>query len=72
MEKKVGKMELEIFIRDIDGESKLYKVTNKVGDTYYVIKELDEGEYLEIFSTPASAGEPEKMIGYYKTTKEKL
>ena len=69
MEKKVGKMELEIFIRDIDGESKLYKVTNKVGDIYYVIKELDKGEYLEIFCTPVSPGEPEKMIDYYKAAK---
>lgn len=62
-------MTKEIFIKDIDEESKLYKITNKAGDTYYVIKELDEGEYLKLFSTLAKAGEPEKMINYYKNIK---
>lgn len=62
-------MEKEVFIKDIDKESKLYKVTNKAGDTYYVIKEFYLGEYREIFSTLAGPGEPEKMIDYYLTMK---
>lgn len=63
-------MEKEIFIKDIDEESKLYKIINKAGDIYYVIKELEEGEYLKLFSTLAQAGESEKMINYYKNIKK--
>lgn len=33
----------EIFIKNIDEESKLYRLINDDGDNYYVIKELDEG-----------------------------
>ena len=63
-------MEKEIFIKDLDEESKLYKVINKFGETYYVIKELYGGEYLEIFSTHEGPGEPERMVNVFKVIKE--
>lgn len=59
----------EIFVRDIDEESKLYKVINEFGDVFYVIKELYGGEYLEIFSTHEGPGEPERMVSVFKVIK---
>lgn len=68
---KTEKTDKEKFIRDIDEKAKLYK--GKIEDeSYYILKVLEKGKYIDLFICEEEAGEPEGMINYYKSIKEDL
>lgn len=59
----------EVFIRDIDEETKLYKVKSETG-TQYELRILDDGEYFTLFRCDATDEELEKMTNYYQNIQD--
>lgn len=59
----------EVFIRDIDEETKLYKVKSETG-TQYELRILDDGEYFTLFRCDVTDEELEKMTNYYQNIQD--
>lgn len=55
----------EVFMEDIDEETKIYKVESEKG-TQYELRILDDGEYITLFRCDATDDELERMTNYYQ------
>lgn len=61
----------EELIKDIDEMAKLYKVKEE-NHSYYILKILNDDEYIDFLFAEKETGEPEGMIEFYKRIKEGL
>ena len=59
----------EELIKVLDKQTRLYRVEGTEGGQY-VLKSLDNGEYIALFHCDEKDGEPERMVNYYKNIKE--